>query len=66
MSGEGILAAAPEPVSKPDYVPSHYPPVWLSSEDVREAIFELASNGADKAVCWDMMMAWRRLVEAAR
>lgn len=49
---------------KPDYVPAHKLPVWLSSEDVLRAIRELAYNGADKAVCWDMTQAIYRLVES--
>lgn len=50
---------------KPDYVPAHRLPTWLSSEDVLGVIRELAEQGADKAVCWDMTQAVYRLVLAA-
>jgi hypothetical protein len=46
---------------KPAYVPPHKLPCWLSSEDVKAEIMKLAENGADKAVCWDMMQAVYRL-----
>jgi len=49
---------------KPDFVPTHKLPTWLSSEDVLQAIRELADQGADKAVCWDMTQAIYKLVNA--
>lgn len=52
--------------AKPNYVPVHKLPTWLSSEDVLAAIRALADDGADKAVCWDMTQAIYRLVEKAR
>lgn len=51
--------------TKPDFVPAHRLPAWLSSEDVLFAIRTLAEGGADKAVCWDMTQAVYRLVEEA-
>lgn len=50
---------------KPDHVPAHKMPCWLSSEDVKAEITKLAEAGADKAVCWDMMQAIYRLAERA-
>lgn len=52
-------------VEKPAYVPAHKLPCWLSSEDVKAEIMKLAENGADKAVCWDMMQAVYRLADRA-
>lgn len=49
----------------PDFVPVHKLPAWLSSEDVLQAIRDLAESGADKAVCWDMTQAVYRLVSQA-
>ncbi|MGJ3630152.1 hypothetical protein AB5I41_31140 [Sphingomonas sp. MMS24-JH45] len=37
---------------KPDFVPAHKQPFWLSSEDVHAAIRALAEAGVDKAACW--------------
>jgi hypothetical protein len=45
---------------EPTYVPVHRVPVWLSSEDVRQAISEVVAQiGSDdaKAFGWDMMCA---------
>lgn len=53
-------------MSKPPYVPAHYPSVWLSSDDVKQAIDELAEQGADKAFCWDMNHAINRLIAKER
>jgi hypothetical protein len=50
---------------KPDYLPVHKQPCWLSSEDVKAEIVKLAEAGADKAVCWDMQQAIYRLAEKA-
>ncbi|WP_156353183.1 MULTISPECIES: hypothetical protein [unclassified Sphingomonas] len=50
-------------MSKPDFIPMHKLPCWLSSEDVKAEIFKLANEGADKAVCWDLLQAIYRLVE---
>jgi len=49
--------------AKPAFVPAHKMPVWLSSEDVKATIIELADAGVDKAACWDFMQAIYRLVE---
>lgn len=48
---------------RPNYIPAHKMPRWLSSEDVKAEIIKLAEAGADKAVCWDMMQAIYRLVD---
>lgn len=48
---------------KPDHIPAHKQPCWLSSEDVKAAIFTLANTGTDKAACWDFMQAIYRLAE---
>jgi len=50
---------------QPAYRPAHRGPVWLSSEDVLEAIRGLAKTGVDKASCWDFTQAVYRLVELA-
>ncbi|MGJ3630173.1 hypothetical protein AB5I41_31255 [Sphingomonas sp. MMS24-JH45] len=42
---------------KPDFVPAHKQPFWLSSEDVHAAIRALAEAGVDKAACWDFTQA---------
>ena len=50
-------------MSKPDFIPPHKVPCWLSSDDVKAEIVALAEAGADKAVCWDMMQAIDRLAQ---
>jgi hypothetical protein len=52
-----------DPEARPSYLPAHKQPCWLSSEDVKAEIMKLAENGADKAVCWDMMQAVYRLAD---
>ncbi len=51
---------------KPNYVPVHRLPVWLSSEDDRDAIIKLAEAGVDKAACWDFQHAIHMLCERGR
>jgi hypothetical protein len=46
---------------KPDHNPSTRLAVWLSSEDVLDAISKLAETGTDKAACWDMTQAIREM-----
>ena len=51
--------------SKPDYVPTHKLPCWLSSEDLKEEIRKLAESGTDKAACWDFIQVVYKLAEKA-
>lgn len=39
--------------SKPTYTPAHTVPVWLSSQDVKNAILQM--QDADKATLWDVL-----------
>lgn len=52
-------------MAKPDYIPAHKLPVWLSSAEVHDAIRELAEQGMDKAACWDFTQVIYRLTEQA-
>jgi hypothetical protein len=46
---------------KPDHVPAHKLPAWISSADLHDEIRRLADGGTDKAACWDFTQAVYRL-----
>jgi hypothetical protein len=53
---------------KPEYVPVHVPPVWLSQADVERTIEEVVNKRgetSDKAVGWDILIAIKALAEQA-
>lgn len=52
-------------MDKPDYVPAHALPAWLSSEDVLAMIRDFADAGVDKAVCWDMTQTVHEMAKVA-
>lgn len=53
---------------KPDYIPPHQSPAWLSSEAVQAAIREVAAERntvAAKAICWDLSIKIKLLTAEA-